>query len=49
MGYILAYLGAFVAWIVVMLVTAEKGWEDSNGFHYGEPERSSKGEGEFLE
>jgi hypothetical protein len=46
MVYLFCYLGVFVLWIITELLTAPKGWEDENGFHLGEPDRSSKGVGE---
>lgn len=38
MIYALAFYciaGAILTWIIL---TAPEGWEDSDGFHYGEPE-----------
>lgn len=37
MLYIFLYLAVFVLWVVIELITAPKGYEDENGFHYGTP------------
>lgn len=40
MLYIFLYLAVFVLWVVIELITAPKGYEDENGFHYGTPPAS---------
>jgi len=41
MLYIFLYLAVFVLWVIVELVTAPKGYEDEDGFHYGIPPGSN--------
>ncbi|MGE5353989.1 MAG: hypothetical protein ACM3P0_18020 [Acidobacteriota bacterium] len=37
MIWLLAYFVLFVLWTVIELTMAPKGYEDKNGFHFGEP------------
>ncbi|MGE5402870.1 MAG: hypothetical protein ACM3S2_20920 [Ignavibacteriales bacterium] len=37
MLYLFLYLVLFVIWIGIELMIAPKGYEDSEGFHYGTP------------
>lgn len=37
MVYLIIYFALFAIWITAELLLAPKGFEDKNGFHYGNP------------